>query len=48
LYDKSLKRQNEELSVIDSTSKDAENISVLIGMLKTKRRRVLESLEALP
>jgi hypothetical protein len=48
MYDKSLKRQNEDLSVINSTSEDAKNISVLIGMLKTKRRCVLESLEVLP
>ena len=51
MYDKSLKRKNEDLiAILDGTSEDAENISVLmIGMLKTKRRRVLESLvEALP
>jgi hypothetical protein len=48
MYDKSLKRQNKVLIVINSTSKDAKNISVLIGMLKTKRRCVLKSLEALP
>ena len=49
MYDKSLKRKNEDLiAILDGTSEDAENISVMIGMLKTKRRRVLESLEALP
>ena len=48
LNDRSLKRQIEQLSVIDRTPEDAETISVLIGMLKVKRRRVLESLEALP
>jgi hypothetical protein len=40
--------KNEEFSVIESTSGDAENISALIGMLKTKKRRALESLVALP
>ena len=49
MYDKSLKRKNEDLiAILDGTSEDAENISVMIGMLNTKRRRVLESLEALP
>ena len=48
LHDKSLKQHNDELRVIHSTSEDSENISVLIGMLKIKRRHVLESLEVLP
>jgi hypothetical protein len=49
MNDKSLKRKNEDLiAILDGTSEDAENVSVMIGMLKTKRRRVLESLEALP
>jgi hypothetical protein len=48
MYDKSLKRKNEELSGMDSTAEDAENINVLIVLLKNKRQRVLDSLKALP
>ncbi len=48
MYDKSLKRKSEELSGYDSDADEAESVSVVIGMLKTKRERVLESLMSLP
>ena len=48
MYDKSLKRKSEELSGYESDAAEAESVSVMIGMLKTKRERVLESLMSLP
>ena len=48
MYDKSLKRKSEELSGYESDAAEAESVSVVIGMLKTKRERVLESLMSLP
>ena len=48
MYDKSLKRKSEELSGYESDAAEAESVGVVIGMLKTKRERVLESLMSLP
>ena len=50
MYDNSLKRKTEELSGYesDSMAEAVESLNVVIGMLKTKRQRVLESLKALP
>ncbi len=48
MYDKSLKRKCDELSGYESDAAEAESVSVVIGMLKTKRERVLESLMSLP
>jgi hypothetical protein len=49
MYDKSLKRKSEELSVYNEsdTTEGAESLRAVIGMLKTKRERVLKSLNAL-
>jgi hypothetical protein len=48
MYDKSLKRKSEELSGYESDAAEAESVSIVIRMLKTKRERVLESLMSLP
>jgi len=48
MYDKSLKRKSEELSGYESDAAEAESVSVVIRMLKTKRERVLESLFSSP
>jgi hypothetical protein len=48
MYDKSLKRKSEELSGYESDAAEAESVSVVIRMLKTKRERVLESLISSP
>ena len=49
MYDKSLKRKSEELSVYDEsdTTEGAESLRAVIVMLTTKRERVMESLNAM-
>jgi hypothetical protein len=48
MHDKSLKRKSEEQSGYKLDIHEAESVSVVIGMLKTKQERVLESLMSLP